>query len=133
MAFVESATPHLKWKRLNGIGAISFGVYLLHFPMQLMLLCIASSLSLPADFFTQPLTSVFFFAVLLVVAAASYKFLEKPAMLALRQRLLVQKRQTRRVHAEGTETASADGDWCRVERSPYLDRVRRAQKPLDWQ
>ncbi len=83
-AFLESATPKLPWHILAGIGNISFGVYLLHFPMQMTVMIIALALSWPADVFAWPATFIAFFGCLLLGAFASYRYLERPAMFAMR-------------------------------------------------
>jgi peptidoglycan/LPS O-acetylase OafA/YrhL len=83
-AFLESATPKLPWHRLAGIGNISFGVYLLHFPMQVTVMIIALTLSWPSDVFAWPTTFIAFFICLSLGAFVSYRYLERPAMLALR-------------------------------------------------
>jgi peptidoglycan/LPS O-acetylase OafA/YrhL len=86
VTFVESATPFIKWRALSGAGDISYGVYLLHFPLQLVFLCVAFRFSMPGDTFTQPYAFLAFFAVLIAIASANYRWLERPAMLALRGR-----------------------------------------------
>lgn len=85
-AFLESATPQLPWHVLAKLGHISFGVYLLHFPMQLAVMIIALALSWPGDVFTWPITFMGFFSCLLLSAFASYRYLERPAMVAVRHR-----------------------------------------------
>lgn len=85
-AFLESALPTPKWHMLNGVGNISFGVYLLHFPLQMIIMGLALSLSMPSDTFTRPSVFIVFFAILLCLAVASYRWLEWPAMRALRAR-----------------------------------------------
>ncbi len=85
-ALLESATPRLPWHALGGIGNISFGVYLLHFPMQTALMIVALTLAWPGDVFTWPATFIVFFCCLLLGACASYRYLERPAMVAVRHR-----------------------------------------------
>lgn len=85
-AFLESATPKLPWHVLAGVGNISFGVYLLHFPLQIAVVIVAFALAWPHDVFTWPAMFIVFFGGLLLCALASYRYLEKPAMLALRNR-----------------------------------------------
>ncbi len=85
-ALLESATPRLPWHVLGGVGNISFGVYLLHFPMQTALMIIALTLAWPGDVFTWPTTFIVFFGCLLLGASASYRYLERPAMVAVRHR-----------------------------------------------
>jgi peptidoglycan/LPS O-acetylase OafA/YrhL len=85
-AFLESATPKLPWHVLAKLGNISFGVYLLHFPMQMAVMITALALSWPGDVFTWPATFVAFFGCLLLGAFASYRYLERPVMMAIRHR-----------------------------------------------
>jgi peptidoglycan/LPS O-acetylase OafA/YrhL len=102
-AFLESATPKLPWRALEGIGNISFGVYLLHFPMQLVVIIFALALSWPIDVFTWPVTIIAFFSCLLLCAFASYRYLERPAMLAMRNL----KRQSALGAKKGTDAIPA--------------------------
>ena len=85
-AFLESATPKLPWHALAKLGNISFGVYLLHFPMQMAVMITALALSWPGDVFTWPATFIAFFGCLLLGAFASYRYLERPVMMAIRHR-----------------------------------------------
>lgn len=85
-AFLESATPKLPWRGLEKLGNISFGVYLLHFPLQMAVMIAALALSWPSDVFTWPVTFIAFFTCLLVGAFASYAYLERPVMMAMRHR-----------------------------------------------
>ena len=82
---IERATPAFRWRRLAGVGNISFGVYLIHFPLQLLFVCAAAWFSSPDDVFARGPTFVGFFAALLIAAAASYRWLERPALQALRR------------------------------------------------
>jgi peptidoglycan/LPS O-acetylase OafA/YrhL len=84
-AFLESRTQNLPWRRLSGVGNLSYGVYLIHYPLQFVAVLAALSFSAKADFFTRPSVLVVFLVVLLAAAAASYQWFEKPAMLALRR------------------------------------------------
>jgi len=83
-AFLETCTPSVKWHLLGEVGNISFGVYLLHFPLQLVAASTALWFSMPSDVFTRSSTFIAFFAVLLSAAVASYYLFERPAMFALR-------------------------------------------------
>lgn len=85
-AFLESATPSLGWRALGGIGNISFGVYLLHFPLQCIALCAALWFAMPSDTFAQPSTFIIVSVILILSAVGSYRWLERPAMLTLRTR-----------------------------------------------
>ena len=87
-AFLEAATPFLRWRALGGLGNISFGIYLLHFPLQCIAVSLALGLSMPQDLFTQPATFAVFFLMLFPAAVASYAWLERPAMMAMRGRIV---------------------------------------------
>jgi peptidoglycan/LPS O-acetylase OafA/YrhL len=82
---IERATPAFRWRRLAGVGNLSFGVYLIHFPLQLLFVCAAAWFSSPDDVFARGPTFVGFFAALLITAAASYRWLERPALQVLRR------------------------------------------------
>jgi peptidoglycan/LPS O-acetylase OafA/YrhL len=84
-ACLESSTPKLPWRFLGGIGNISFGVYLLHYPLQMVVTICALALAWPGDIFTWPSTFLAFFGCLLLCAFASYRYLERPAMVAMRK------------------------------------------------
>lgn len=86
LAFLESATPQLPWRVLAKLGNLSFGIYLLHFPLQAAVMILALALSWPDDVFTWPAGFIAFFSCLLLSALASYRYLERPAMVAMRQR-----------------------------------------------
>jgi peptidoglycan/LPS O-acetylase OafA/YrhL len=83
-SFLESSTPAWRWRVLGGIGNISFGVYLLHYPLQCVAICIAAALSLPADTFASTTTFIVLVAALLIAATASFRWLERPTMIGLR-------------------------------------------------
>jgi peptidoglycan/LPS O-acetylase OafA/YrhL len=99
-AFLESATPSFRWPMLGGIGNISFGVYLLHFPLQLMAITIAAWLSMPKDTFARPSAFIVFFVILLSVSVASYHWFERPSMLALRSRAADASRRRAQSHVK---------------------------------
>jgi peptidoglycan/LPS O-acetylase OafA/YrhL len=86
LAFLESATPQLPWHVLAKLGNLSFGLYLLHFPLQLAVMISALALSWPGDVFTWPATFIAFFSCLMLSAFASYRYLERPAMAVMRHR-----------------------------------------------
>jgi peptidoglycan/LPS O-acetylase OafA/YrhL len=85
LALSEAVWKRAPWAALHELGNMSYGIYLLHFPVQLVFISAALALHFPRDFFLHPATLFLFIAVLLAVAFASYRFFEKPAMLALRR------------------------------------------------
>ncbi|HEX5007840.1 MAG TPA: acyltransferase family protein, partial [Hyphomonadaceae bacterium] len=85
LALSEAVWKRAPWDVLHELGNMSYGIYLLHFPVQLVFITAALALGFPGDFFLHPATLFLFLAALLAVAFASYRFFEKPAMLALRR------------------------------------------------
>lgn len=69
---------------LGLLGDISYSTYLIHFPMQLTLALVASRLALTPAFFMQGWVMVAFYAVLIALGAASYRFFERPLQRLLR-------------------------------------------------
>lgn len=84
LALTESVWRSIPWRWLHDLGNMSFGIYLLHFPLQLVFVLVAAQFGMGQNTFTQPLTLAIFFAVLLLLAATSYRWFEKPAMDAIR-------------------------------------------------
>lgn len=75
--------PHV-W--LGFLGDISYSTYLIHFPMQLTLALIATRLALKPDFFMRGWVMIAFYAVLIALGTASYRFFERPVQHWIRQR-----------------------------------------------
>lgn len=75
-------------KRLAFLGDISYSSYLLHFPLQIVVLYLAGSDTV----FKTPLALICFYAVLLPLSLSSYKFLERPCQSLLRSWLLPRSR-----------------------------------------
>ena len=85
LALRESARgrPHV-W--LGFLGDISYSTYLIHFPMQLTLALIATRFALKPDFFMQGWVMIAFYAVLIALGTASYRFFERPVQHWIRRR-----------------------------------------------
>jgi len=67
---------------LTFVGDISYSIYLLHVPLQLGIF-VLSSFWHPIDF-SRPGAFWIFFTALFVLSALSFRFLERPALLAIR-------------------------------------------------
>lgn len=71
-------------KRFARLGDISYSTYLLHFPLQLaFLLCVDLSGMGRATFYS-PWAFILYFAILIPLASASFKYFERPMQRALR-------------------------------------------------
>lgn len=77
------------YKKTTYLGDISYSVYMLHFPLQTACALGALSLGLTPMFFMQGWVMLAFYAVLLVLASASYRYYEKPMQKWMRK--LVEK------------------------------------------
>jgi len=75
-------------KRLSFLGDISYSVYVVHFPLQLLFIIVASIFSISNAVFLSPWTMLLFFAILIALSLCSYKFFERPLQKLLRSSLL---------------------------------------------
>jgi peptidoglycan/LPS O-acetylase OafA/YrhL len=75
-------------RRLAVIGDISYSIYLLHFPLQLLLAIVATAFGIGFAVFLSPYALVGFFAVLVAISYASHRWLEMPAQRSMRRRWL---------------------------------------------
>lgn len=75
---------------LEWLGYISYSSYLLHFPMQLVLVTFLVTTGTSVDF-SSPITLVLFFAALIFCSLASFTYLEQPVMQDIRR---MHERQT---------------------------------------
>lgn len=88
LALAETWRGHLG-RRLAMIGNLSYSSYLLHFPLQLMLVLVMAELGVNRSFFYSAASMMLFFGMLIPLAWLSYRFFEAPMQQALRTRLLV--------------------------------------------
>lgn len=84
--------PLLSLERLRNwawIGDISYSVYLIHFPLQLMVMLVMKSLTWPerVAIFASPLTFVAFLAVAIWLARLSFIYFEMPLREVIRRKL----------------------------------------------
>ncbi|MBK7973140.1 MAG: acyltransferase [Deltaproteobacteria bacterium] len=85
------ATSTLTW-----LGDVSYSSYLLHFPLQLLFVAVARWAGASSEIFYAPATLIAFFVCLVIVARASFVFLEMPAQRWLRRRLVPGRADERR-------------------------------------
>ena len=92
LAFAETRRGPMG-ERWAWLGDISYSSYLLHFPLQLTCLAIIFALGYSTDVFLHPAALVGFFAVLIPLSYATYRWFERPAMRTLRRRGLPDQRR----------------------------------------
>ncbi|MBI5471383.1 MAG: acyltransferase [Ignavibacteriae bacterium] len=88
----------LSIRPLTYLGDISYSVYLLHFPVQLLIysIAVAGGLHFP---YTSPLFFLFYGGAVVAVSVVSYEYFEKPVQMILRKRLLAEKKISPKVTA----------------------------------
>jgi peptidoglycan/LPS O-acetylase OafA/YrhL len=85
LALYESVSAR-RFTRLAFLGDISYSTYMLHFPLQLLVVLMALRLGLAPAFFMQGWVMLAFLALLIALAALSYRYFEKPMQDVLRGR-----------------------------------------------
>jgi peptidoglycan/LPS O-acetylase OafA/YrhL len=85
LALFESVSGH-RFRRLAFLGDISYSTYMLHFPLQLFVVLLALRYGLAPAFFMQGWVILAFLALLIVLAALSYRYFERPMQDLLRGR-----------------------------------------------
>jgi peptidoglycan/LPS O-acetylase OafA/YrhL len=78
----------IRLKPLSSLGDLTYGTYLLHFPVQLVIALWFVGRAVPPDLIGSPYALILFIAVVAGIAALSFKFIEMPAQRLLRKRLL---------------------------------------------
>lgn len=89
-------------KVLAPLGEISYSSYLIHFPLQLAFVLAVQAVGLGASFFYTGISLVVYFAVLLPLSFASFRYLEVPAQRYLRERWLTPRFSRPPAAATGT-------------------------------
>jgi peptidoglycan/LPS O-acetylase OafA/YrhL len=78
----------VRLKPLSSLGDLTYGTYLLHFPVQLAIALWFAGRIAPPDLFGSPYALILFIAVVAALAAVSFRVIEMPAQRFLRNRLL---------------------------------------------
>jgi len=78
-------------KRLSFLGDISYSVYLLHFPLQLLFYGIAVALGVDLQIFYSPYSLMLFLVVLVGLGLASYHYFELPMQKIIRRKLALKR------------------------------------------
>jgi len=90
------------WQKLSPLGDLTYALYLLHFPLQLLMALAVVLWGVPLAPLQSPLGMVVFFAVLITLSIASYNWIERPAQTWIRDRF-----SARRGSAEKNEAGIA--------------------------
>ena len=78
-------------RRFSFLGDISYASYLLHFPLQLLVMIAAIHWGWPRAWFSQPVTLLAFLLLVVIVSLTCHRWFEKPAQNWLRKKLLPAK------------------------------------------
>lgn len=72
------------WSKLAFLGNISYSVYLMHFPLQLLVMIVANGINAPEEIFKSVWFMLSFYVALITLSAMSYKWFEMPAQRVIR-------------------------------------------------
>lgn len=75
-------------KRISLLGDISYSSYLIHFPLQLVVIVVATWFSLPKSIFYSPAIFTLFYAVLITLSLGAFHYVEKPLQRYIRLKYL---------------------------------------------
>jgi peptidoglycan/LPS O-acetylase OafA/YrhL len=87
LVVTETRRGHLG-QRVSFLGDISYSVYLIHFPLQLLFINLMTIIGIKVSFFYSGFSMILFFSILITLSLLSYNYLEMPAQKILRRRLL---------------------------------------------
>jgi peptidoglycan/LPS O-acetylase OafA/YrhL len=77
-----------RWShRWSFLGDLSYSSYLLHFPLQMLFILLATQGLLPRSVFSSPISLLIFFPCLIGLSLAVHHYFERPAQQFIRQRL----------------------------------------------
>ena len=91
LALIETRRGSLG-RRISFIGDISYSSYLIHFPLQIVFYVAVARYSADISIYYAPWFMGLFFAVLIAVSFASFRYFEMPAQRFIRQRNLASRR-----------------------------------------
>lgn len=86
LAMLEDVRPGFA-SGLSALGDASYSSYMLHFPLQLLVVIAAPYLGLSDAAFLHPVTLILFFAVLIVLSVLCFRRFERPVQDAIRRRM----------------------------------------------
>ena len=89
LSLMETYRGHLG-KRLSFLGDISYSVYLLQFPLQILFMLAAAAFSISLSICRTPLFLLLFFVALISLSLASYHYFERPAQRFLRRKAITE-------------------------------------------
>lgn len=87
LVLIEAQRGHLG-KRIAILGDVSYSSYLLHFPLQLLIVTVFACLNWSTDVFRQGWTLIAFYAVLIPLSVFVFRSYERPSQTLLRKLLL---------------------------------------------
>jgi peptidoglycan/LPS O-acetylase OafA/YrhL len=99
LALVETRRGSLG-RRVSFFGDISYSSYMFHFPLQLLVVVVATRAAWSPSVYYAPWFMLAFFAVLILLALASYYYLEMPVQRFLRKGF---RRRPASPHGSGPE------------------------------
>lgn len=83
VALIDKNREH-STQQLSALGNISYSAYLLHFPLQLLMVSVVDSIGISRDFFYSHFSFILYFVILIPLALATFHFFEKPVQRRLR-------------------------------------------------